>query len=255
MNTVETIKDLFIQFGASWVLWLLFALSAGSFGIVLERWLFFRTKDDDVRALAAELDAHLSSGSTAAALEALRPLRSVGAAVARAGLRLAPRGAAAAEKGMQSATSAERKALEARLAYLGTLGNNAPFIGLFGTVIGIILAFEQLGHATGTAGTGAASQLASAAVMSAIAEALVATAVGIGVALPAVAAYNYFQRRIATLLDDAETLSALVLAYLVSVVPGQDRAAEAAALPSTATTTAARLTNGDASPQPTLEPA
>jgi len=216
MNTVETIKELFVHSGASWVLWLLFALSAGSLAIVLERWLFFRSKDDDVRALAAELDAHLSNGSVAQAFEALRPLRSVGAAVARAGLRLAPRGPAAAEKGMQSATSAERKSLEARLAYLGTLGNNAPFIGLLGTVIGVILAFEQLGQATGTAGTGAASQVASAAVMAAIAEALVATAVGIGVALPAVAAYNYFQRRIATILDDAETLSALVLAYLVS---------------------------------------
>src|SRR5687768_17257220 len=152
MHTVVAVKNLLVQSGASWVLWLLFALSAGSIAIAIERWLFFRSKDDDVRALAAELDAHLSSGSTAAALEALRPLRSVGAAVARAGLRLAPRGAAAAEKGMQSATSAERKALEARLAFLGTLGNNAPFIGLFGTVIGIILAFEQLGHATGTAG-------------------------------------------------------------------------------------------------------
>jgi biopolymer transport protein ExbB len=52
--------------------------------------------------------------------------------------------------------------------------------------------------------------------MSAIAEALVATAVGIAVALPAVAAYNFFQRKLAVLLDDAETVSNLVLAYLVS---------------------------------------
>ena len=255
MNTVETVKDLLLHFGASWVLWLLFALSVGSLGIVVERWLFFRTKDADVRALAAELDAHLSNGSTAAALEALRPLRSVGAAVARAGLRLAPRGAASAEKGMQSATSAERKALEERLAYLGTLGNNAPFVGLLGTVIGVILAFEQLGQATGTAGTGGASQVASAAVMSAIAEALVATAVGIGVALPAVAAYNYLQRRIATLLDDAETLSTLVLAYLVSTGPGKVRAAGPEAHPSAVTTAASRPTNGDASSLPALEPA
>jgi biopolymer transport protein ExbB len=216
MHTVEVIKNLFLQFGAGWVLWLLFALSAGSVAVAVERWLFFRSKQDDVRALAAELDAHLANGSPGAALEALRSLRSVAACVVRAGLRLAPRGAAAAEKGMQSAMSAERKQLEARLAYLGTLGNNAPFIGLFGTVIGVILAFEQLGHAQGSAGTGAASQVASAAVMSAIAEALVATAVGIGVALPAVAAYNFFQRRLAMLLDDAETLSNLLLAYLVS---------------------------------------
>ena len=154
---------------------------------------------------------------------------------------------------MQSATSAERKALEARLAYLGTLGNNAPFIGLFGTVIGIILAFERLGQATGTAGTGAASQVASAAVMSAIAEALVATAVGIGVALPAVAAYNYFQRRIATMLDDAETLSTLVLAYLLSSgVPASEAVVQPERQPSAATKAAAEPVNGEA-PQATLE--
>ena len=100
MSTVETIKTFFVHSGASWVLWLLFALSAGSVAIVLERWFHFRSKDDDVRALAAELDAHLAAGSPEAALEALRPLRSVGASVARAGLRLAPRGIVSAEKGM-----------------------------------------------------------------------------------------------------------------------------------------------------------
>jgi hypothetical protein len=97
-------------------------------------------------------------------------------------------------------------------------------------VIGIILAFDELGNATAAAGTGAASQVASAAVMSAIAEALVATAVGIGVALPAVAAYNYFQRRITSILDDADTLSNLVLAYLSSKgAPSNGRTAHEAA--------------------------
>lgn len=213
MNTVETTKHLLIAAGADFVLWLLFALSVVSVAIAIERWAFFRSRSDDVPALMAELDAHLTSGAFARAVDGLRPLRSVAAAVARAGLRLAERGPAAADKGMQSAIAAERKTLEARLTFLGTLGNNAPFIGLFGTVIGVILAFEELGQAT--AG-GAASQVASSAVMGAIAEALVATAVGIAVALPAVAAYNYFQRRIAVLLDDAETVSNLVQAYLVA---------------------------------------
>ena len=63
--------------------------------------------------------------------------------------------------------------------------------------------------------------MASAGVMGAVAEALVATAVGIGVALPAVAAHNYFQRRIAVLLDDAETLSNLTLAYLTDEIRGE----------------------------------
>ena len=102
--------------------------------------------------------------------------------------------------------------LERWLAYFGTLGNNAPFIGLFGTVIGVIAAFEALGQH-------GAAQVASQLVMASIAEALVATAVGILVALPAVVAFNYFQRRVASLLTGTEVLSNLVLAYLAQT-PG-----------------------------------
>lgn len=214
MNIVEILRDFFVQSGAVWVLWLLFALSAGIVVIAVERWIYFRAKTDDVEGLAATLDAHLRTGQREQALAALAPSRSVGAQVAAAGLRLAARGPQAAEKGMQSAIALERKSLETRLVYLGTLGNNAPFIGLFGTVIGVVGAFQALGEANAVAGT-ATSQAASNAVMGAIAEALVATAVGIAVALPAVALYNYFQRQISTLLADAEALSSLVIAYLV----------------------------------------
>ncbi|MCP3060392.1 MotA/TolQ/ExbB proton channel family protein [Myxococcus sp. K38C18041901] len=212
MHIVEIVKDVFIHWGANWVLWLLFALSLVSLGIIIERWWVFRTKQDVVRELSGALEATLSDGDFPAAISKLEKRTSVGATVARAGLRLAPQGMTAAEKGMQSALAIERSTLENRLAFLGTLGNNAPFIGLFGTVIGVLLAFEALSKTQG-APTGA-SQVASNAVMGSIAEALVATAVGIGVALPAVAAYNYFQRRIASILADAEALTNLVLAYV-----------------------------------------
>ncbi|AKF81794.1 biopolymer transport protein ExbB [Myxococcus fulvus] len=212
MHIVEIVKDVFIQWGANWVLWLLFALSLVSLGIIIERWWVFRTKQDVVRELSGALEATLSTGDFPAAISKLQTRTSVGATVARAGLRLAPQGMTAAEKGMQSALAIERSTLENRLAFLGTLGNNAPFIGLFGTVIGVLLAFEALSKTQGApSGT---SQVASNAVMGSIAEALVATAVGIGVALPAVAAYNYFQRRIASILADAEALTNLVLAYV-----------------------------------------
>ncbi|HEY6881076.1 MAG TPA: MotA/TolQ/ExbB proton channel family protein [Polyangiales bacterium] len=209
MSTVEAIKSFFLQTGAAWVLWLLFGLSFISIAIVIERLLVFRSKGTDLKRLADKLDTALATGDLAKAREALRDETAVSARVADAGLKLASRGPATAEKGMQSAMAIERSLLEARLAYLGTLGNNAPFVGLFGTVIGIILAFNELGKAQ--AGNG---QMASQAVMGSIAEALVATAVGIAVALPAVAAYNFFQRWIATLLADAEALQNLVLAYL-----------------------------------------
>jgi biopolymer transport protein ExbB len=218
MSTVEAIKNFFLHTGAAWVLWLLFGLSFLSIAIVIERVIVFRTKGASLKALADKLDRHLASGDLERARELLAADTSLCARVGEAGLRLAQRGPATAEKGMQSAMAVERSLLEARLAYLGTLGNNAPFIGLFGTVIGVILAFNELGKVQTGAGQ-AASQL----VMGSIAEALVATAVGIAVALPAVAAYNYFQRWMATLLADAEALSNLVLAYLCSDAPASDK--------------------------------
>jgi biopolymer transport protein ExbB len=220
MSTAETIKHFFLQTGSGWVLWLLGILSVVSVTLFVERWLFYRSREGDLRGLANQLHERLSRGEIDQAIDDLGRSGAVSAAIAAAGLRLSHLGAAAAEKAMQSAFALERERLQQRLAYLGTLGNNAPFVGLFGTVIGVILAFEELGHgAPGHAGS-AAGQVASQAVMTAIAEALVATAVGIAVALPAVAAYNYFQRRVATLLSGSEVLSNLVLAYLSGEPPG-----------------------------------
>ena len=91
----------------------------------------------------------------------------------------------------------ERKAeLEKGLTVLASLGSNAPFIGLFGTVLGIIQAFGTLSEGSS----------AMNSVMFAIAEALVATAVGLFVAIPAVLAYNTFNRRIRNILQDCESL-------------------------------------------------
>ena len=80
---------------------------------------------------------------------------------------------------MQSAAALERGRLERGLAFLATVGNNAPFVGLFGTVVGVIHAFEELGHAAPGHGATPRGRSASQAVMASIAEALVATAVGI----------------------------------------------------------------------------
>ncbi|ACO02964.1 MAG TPA: flagellar motor protein MotA [Persephonella sp.] len=82
-------------------------------------------------------------------------------------------------------------ALEKRLGILATFGNNAPFIGLFGTVLGIIKAFHDLGTST---------EFGVRVVMQGISEALVATAMGLFVAIPAVIAYNYFVRKVKTIL-------------------------------------------------------
>jgi biopolymer transport protein ExbB len=110
--------------------------------------------------------------------------------------------------------------LERRLAYLATLGNNAPFIGLFGTVIGIIGAFKALGEQSKAPiadAAAAAQSLAPAQVMSAISEALVATAVGIAIAIPAVAANNFFQRWTKRILANTEALTKVLLSHMNAV--------------------------------------
>ncbi len=91
------------------------------------------------------------------------------------------------EKNLQKLSEPQlRLALEERLGVLATFGNNAPFIGLFGTVLGVIQAFHKLGQN---------NEFVINSVMSGISEALVATAMGLFVAIPCVVAYNYFVRR------------------------------------------------------------
>ncbi len=213
MHLVETIERLFVGAGASWVLWLLLGLAVGSLAVAFERALFFRGRGGNLAALSLALEQRLQAGDIEGARQHLQGNRALAAQVADAGLRLAHLGPAGVEKAMQGACAVQREQLESRLAFLGTLGNNAPFVGLFGTVIGVIQAFNHLGVQTG--GTGAAAG-ASQAVMAGIAEALIATAVGIGVALPAVVFYNHFQRRIARLLAGTEALTSVVLAHLLA---------------------------------------
>jgi biopolymer transport protein ExbB len=157
----------------------------------------------------------LRRGDYEAARTALERSPSAEAAVVVAGLLEADRGAKAAEEAMEGAMALQRMKLERRLAFLGTLGNNAPFIGLFGTVIGVVEAFEQLGKQS-TVAAKTAAVAAPQEVMAAIAEALVATAVGLAVAIPAVAAYNYYQRLSKSVLANTSALSHVLLSYLVA---------------------------------------
>ena len=214
MSTVETLKQLLVTTGATWVLWLLFALAAIALCIVVERWLFYRSREGNLRGLAQALEQRLDAGDRDGALKELGQSRAVAAAIAAAGLKLADRGPQAGERAVASAVAYERTLLERWLIFLGTLGNNAPFVGLFGTVIGVIQAFEHLGEDAGDPSVHEAAHATSQAVMSSIAEALVTTAVGLLVALPAVVAYNVFYRRMASMLASAEVLTNLVLAHL-----------------------------------------
>jgi biopolymer transport protein ExbB len=178
--------------------------------VMIERAWFFIKSSENLGRLAQGLEEKLSQGDIAGAQKLAQASPSIEAAIVSAGLVHGQRGADAASEAMASATSIGRLKLERRLAFLGTLGNNAPFVGLLGTVIGIVQAFHELERA-GLGGS------ASADIMGAIAEALVATAIGLAVAIPAVAAFNYFQRRIRTTLGNAEALEHIVLSHLKGI--------------------------------------
>jgi biopolymer transport protein ExbB len=192
----------FASLGARWVLWLLVALSLVAVAIIVERTAYLLSIRDDHSKLRAELRLLLSRGQTEQAQKRLGESPSSEARIVSAGI--GAKSAKEAEQRMTGESELQRLFMERRLAFLGTLGNNAPFIGLLGTVIGIIGAFHQLDASAGRL---------SAGLMAEIGEALIATAVGLVVALPAVATFNLFQRIIRVRLSRASALGREVLAY------------------------------------------
>jgi biopolymer transport protein ExbB len=191
------------HYGSRWVLWLLIALSIAAVAVVIERAVLFLSSRDDTTRLRAELRRLLRDKDLELARRRLQESPSFEARVAVAGLDA--EGVASAEERMQGESELCKLSMEKNLALLGTLGNNAPFIGLLGTVIGIVRSFRELQSSSGQV---------SAGLMSEIGEALVATAIGLLVALPAVAAFNLFQRIIRARMGRANVLAHEILAYL-----------------------------------------
>lgn len=184
----------FAMSGGDWVIHILILCSILSIGIIIERAVVFRRRKAAVR-LPDDFMSAWRSGKLgeAASVLAGRPMeRDFASALAEAARQGVDLRDAAAENLVQ-----ERRLLEARLIVLNTLGNNAPFIGLLGTVLGVIRAFHDMAF---TSGAG------PEVVMQGLSEALVATAVGILVALPCVIAYNVFHKSVEDRVADAELL-------------------------------------------------
>jgi biopolymer transport protein ExbB len=200
-----TQKIFFIaQHGADAVLYLLVALSVFSIAAILERFFtlrLVRAKGEKVKEQfnhvmqTQNLDELAEIGKDRESLEG----RALGYALKHA-RENGPEGLAEL---VNSFALIEKPKLERSLNFLATVGSNAPFIGLLGTVFGIMKAFNDLGVSQGDA----------AAVMVGIAEALVATAVGLFVAIPAVVAYNTYQKQVKGVMANLETVRELSLAY------------------------------------------
>lgn len=192
--------------GSSWVLYLLLILSVTSIATMVERWVYFARRSGDLEHLRKNVLTQLDEANIEAVDELLAADRSLHARVAREALRWLHGGPEAMADAVDAELSRVRAELEKGTNLLGTLGNNAPFIGLFGTVLGVIIAFHSLGQSGGNPST-------MGGVMGGIAEALVATGVGLFVALPAVVAYNLIQKRIGQFEADAAALVKLISAY------------------------------------------
>jgi biopolymer transport protein ExbB len=195
----------FALLGAGWVLWLLVFMSIACIAISLERAAYMWREGTDAASLQQAVDGYLAGGDTETLGKHLAALDGMEARVLTAGVELSPKGSEAAERAMLGVMTAEKMAMVRGLSVLATVGANAPFIGLFGTVLGIIRAFHELSVNTAEA---------SEAVMGGISEALVATAVGLLVAIPAVVLYNGFTRWVKSRMARSESLSQLVLARI-----------------------------------------
>lgn len=202
MNIDGVFKNL-VGLGATWVLWVLVGLSVVALGVILERVVFFARTNQDSHSLRKRLALLLSEHRFEEIQSEFGEASGLEARILAAGV-----GAdcpAEAEERMAAEAYEQRLRGEKNLAFLGTLGNNAPFVGLLGTVVGIIGAFGELDASGGQLTTG---------LMAEIGEALIATAVGLLVALPAVAAYNTFQRVLSVRLGRGEVLGRELLAFL-----------------------------------------
>jgi biopolymer transport protein ExbB len=200
---IERILTGIVQLGTQWILWLLVGLSLVGLAIIVERTIYFVNSRGDVKGLIQDVKALMGKQRFQELRLRLAELRSPAASVASAALD----GNHPEESNelMLGAAEQVRLDMERSLAFLSTVGSNAPFVGLLGTVIGIVRAFQELDRSGGALSDG---------LMSEIGEALIATAVGLLVALPAIAAFNVFRRIIQARMAETETIRHVVVAKL-----------------------------------------
>ena len=209
---IQTQLSALADLGATWVMWLLVGLSAVCLSVVLERAHYFWHSRASLASLQRDLDEALRAEADERGRLRLAASAAQEARVLSAALDASRHGLDGLEERLASAVELTRLDMERRLSVLGTIGSNAPFVGLLGTVIGIIGAFREMERAAGQV---------TAGLMAEIGEALIATAVGLFVALPAVVFFNLFSRVCRTRLSRADALGKTLLAGLKTTRPAQ----------------------------------
>ena len=185
---VDVLFRLFVTLGSGWVLWILVAASVLSLAVVFDRWRYLRNQERVGSAFwRAHVESWIRKGTDANWRASATAWSERFPCAETELLTVLARPGDIANRTAPFVVSA-RMRLEKNLSVLGTLGNNAPFIGLFGTVLGIIKAFHDMGGQMAESGIQAVSH--------GLSEALVATAVGLLVAIPSVLFFNFFQRKV-----------------------------------------------------------
>ncbi len=201
--------DLFLTLGAGWVLWLLLACSLIAVSVFLNRWKELRNQERVGfllwnKKFSCWLDLGLPQEWKT---EAPLYFENYPCVESKTLLWLSKQDEGAqVEKRLLSRLQMEQLSLEKYLSILGTLGNAAPFIGLLGTVLGIIKAFVEISHSDlSSQGNGILSMSGG------LGEALVTTAAGLLIAIPCVMAYNFYQRKMKAILNRTQSLAGFVL--------------------------------------------
>jgi biopolymer transport protein ExbB/TolQ len=196
---------------------ILMGMSLLSLAVAVEKWLFLsRAARDSARFLRAWREQVAAQGYVAAMAVAEQYPGCPTAQVVAVGTRVflsapdASQRSAVYDRAVRREIVTTGLTLRRGLGLLATVGSTAPFVGLFGTVIGIVNAFQNMA-ASGQGGLGVVS--------AGIAEALVATALGIGVAIPAVWLFNFLIQRITRLLSELECVAEELAVVALSVAP------------------------------------
>jgi len=192
------------ELGHEATLWILIVLSVLSIAFILERYFTLSKARKNSEKAAGRVRETLQSNNLSEIEDMARDKDTFEGRALSYGLRhIKERGTEGLEEIFNSYALVERSTMDRYLSFLATVGSNAPFIGLLGTVFGIMDAFRGLATSHGDA----------TAVMLGISKALIATAVGLMVAIPAVIAYNYFQRQVRGIMQNLESVRDLCLAY------------------------------------------
>lgn len=199
-------------FGSEWVMWLLLGLAGLGVIVGFERLYLFLSTRMDVTATARKLINFLDRGEIDRARELVKSGKAMEERVIADALSVYERGPDSVQEVASASLIRERQRYERALMFLGTVGSNGPFIGLLGTVIGVILSFAELGRnpkgGLEVVGPG-------------ISEALVATAVGLLVAIPSVISFNWFKSMLKQRVGNTDFLLRLVIAQLKRIDPAQ----------------------------------